>query len=54
LNREPQFATKLTKRLNKMLEIEIKLSMFFHLQMDRQTKKNESEVEIASLILYRS
>ena len=38
-NRGSQFAVKLTKELNKMLEIEMKLSMFFHLQMDGQTKQ---------------
>jgi len=32
LDREPQFAAKLIKELNKILEIETKLSMVFHLQ----------------------
>ena len=34
-DREPQFATKLMKKLNKMLGIETKLSTAFHLQTDR-------------------
>ena len=33
-NKEPQFAAELTKELNRMLGIEIKLSMAFHPQMD--------------------
>ena len=32
----PQFAAELTKELNRMLEIEMRLSMAFHLQTDRQ------------------
>ena len=35
-NREPQFAVELTRELNKMLEIEMKLLMAFHPQTDRQ------------------
>jgi len=38
LNRELQFAIELTKELNKILEIEMKLSKFFHSQTDEQTK----------------
>ena len=34
----PQFVVELTKKLNRMLSIEIKLSMAFHLQIDRQTE----------------
>ena len=34
-DKELQFVVKLIKELNKMLEIETKLSMAFHLQMDR-------------------
>ena len=38
LDRESQFVTKLTKKLNKMLEIKIKLLTFFYLQKNGQTK----------------
>ena len=38
LDRGLQFAVKLTKELNIMLGIEIKLSMVFHPQTDGQTK----------------
>ena len=31
-DRGPQFTVELTKELNKMLEIETKLSILFHLQ----------------------
>ena len=34
-DKELQFVVKLMKELNKMLGIETKLSMAFHLQMDR-------------------
>jgi len=37
-DREPQFVIKLTKELNKILGIEIRLSTVFYLQMDRQTE----------------
>ena len=37
-DREPQFAAELTKELNRMLGIEIKLLTLFHLQTDSQTK----------------
>jgi len=33
-----QFIAELTRKLNKMLDIETKLFTFFHPQMDRQTK----------------
>ena len=36
LDRELQFAAKLIKELNKMLEIETKLSTLFYLQTDGQ------------------
>ena len=36
LDKEPQFVVKLMKELNRMLEIEMKLSTVFHSQMDRQ------------------
>jgi len=43
LDRGPQFAAELTRELNKMLEIETKLSMAYHPQTDRQTdRKNKS------------
>ena len=38
LDRGPQFAVELTKELNRILEIETKLSIFFYLQIDRQTE----------------
>ena len=38
-NKELQFAAELTKELNKMLEIEIKLLTAFYLQTDRQTEQ---------------
>ena len=38
LDRRPQFAAELTKKLNKMLGIEMKLSTMFHPQIDGQTK----------------
>ena len=37
-DRRPQFAAELTKKLNRMLEIKIKLSTAFHLQIDGQTE----------------
>jgi len=39
LDREPQFAVKLTKKLNRMLGIEMKLSMVFHPQTDGQMEQ---------------
>jgi len=38
-NRSPQFVAELTKELNKMLGIEMRLSTVFHLQTDGQTKQ---------------
>jgi len=38
-DRSPQFAAELTKELNRMLGIEIKLSTVFHPQMDGQTEQ---------------
>ena len=41
----PQFAVRLTKELNRMLRIEIKLSMVFHPQTDGQTEQMNQELE---------
>ena len=41
----PQFVAGLTKELNKMLEIKIKLSTAFHPQTDRQTECMNQELE---------
>ena len=38
LNRGPQFAAELTKELNRMLEIETRLSTVFYPQIDGQTE----------------
>ena len=38
-DRGPQFATKLTKELNKMLGIKMKFSTVFHPQTDGQTEQ---------------
>jgi len=38
-DREPQFAVELTKELNKMLGIEMRLSTAFHLQIDGQMEQ---------------
>jgi len=40
-----QFATELTKELNKMLGIQTKLSMAFHPQTDGQTEQMNQELE---------
>jgi len=44
-DRELQFAVELTKELNRMLEIETKLSTTFHLQTDGQTEQMNQELE---------
>ena len=44
-DREPQFAVGLTKKLNKMLGIETKLSTVYHLETDRQTERTNQELE---------
>ena len=44
-NRGPQFTAEIIKELNEMLGIEMKLSMVYHLQMDRQTEKVNQELE---------
>ena len=38
-DKRPQFVVELTKELNKILGIEMKLSIFFHLQTNKQTKQ---------------
>jgi len=43
--RGPQFEAELTKKLNKMLGIKMKLLISFHLQTDRQTKYMNQELE---------
>jgi len=40
-----QFAAELTKKLNKMLGIETRLSTVFHPQMDEQTERMNQELE---------
>ena len=37
-DRRPQFTAELTKKLNRILGIETKLSIAFHSQTDRQTE----------------
>ena len=44
-DRGPQFVAKMTKELNRMLEIEMKLSTVFHLQTDRQIEQMNQELE---------
>ena len=39
LDRIPQFAAKMIKELNRMLEIQTKLSMLYHSQTDGQTER---------------
>jgi len=45
LDRGPQFAAKLTKELNKMLGIEMRLSTAFHPQTDGQMERMNQELE---------
>ena len=45
LVRGPQFAAELTKELNRMLEIETRLSTAFHPQTDGQTEQMNQELE---------
>ena len=40
-----QFAAELIKELNRMLGIEMRLSIVFHLQIDRQTEQMNQELE---------
>jgi len=44
-NRGPQFAARVIRELNTMLEIESKLSMAFHPQTDGQTERMNQELE---------
>ena len=44
-DRDPQFAAGLMKELNRMLGIEMRLSMAFHPQMNRQTEWMNQELE---------
>ena len=44
-DRELQFAAGLTKKLNKILEIETKLSMAYHPQTDGQIKRTNQKLE---------
>ena len=44
-DREPQFATELTKELNQMLGIETRLSTAFHPQTDGQMERMNQELE---------
>jgi len=44
-DREPQFTAELTKELNSMLEIEMKLLTVFHPQTDGQTERMNQELE---------
>ena len=44
-DRGPQFVAELTKELNKMLGIEMRLSMAFHPQTDGQTERMNQELE---------
>jgi len=44
-DRGPQFVAEMTKKLNKMLEIETKLLTFFHLQTDSQIERMNQELE---------
>jgi len=44
-DRELQFVVELIKELNRMLEIESKMSTVFHLQIDRQTERVNQELK---------
>ena len=44
-DRGPQFAAEMTKKLNSMLEIKMKLSTAFHPQTDGQTERMNQKLE---------
>jgi len=44
-DKRPQFVVELTKKLNKMLEIEMKLSISFHPQIYSQTERINQKLE---------
>ena len=44
-DRRPQFAAGMMRELNKMLGIETKLSMAYHLETDRQMERTNQELE---------
>jgi len=44
-DRGPQFVAGIIEELNRMLEIESKLSIAFHSQTDKQTKRVNQELE---------
>ena len=44
-DRRPQFAAELTKKLNRMLEIETRLLIAFHPQTDKQTEQMNQKLE---------
>ncbi len=44
-DRGPQFVAELTKKLNKILGIETRLSIVFHPQTDGQTEQMNQELE---------
>ena len=45
MDRGPQFATGVIKKLNEMLEIETKLSIVYYLQTNRQIERVNQELE---------
>lgn len=44
-NRGPQFASKFTRELQRLLKIKTKLSMAYHPQTNGQTKRANQEIE---------
>jgi len=44
-DREVQFAAEMMRELNNLLEIQTKLSMAYHPQMDGQTERTNQELE---------
>ena len=44
-DRGPQFAAEMTKELNRILGIEMRLSMSYYLQTDGQTERINQELE---------